>query len=95
MKKYVGKEYADIVLQLAWKYRNENYTAGSGRMHNAMCRTLETMDKYAANINRMGYMMYSDSVECMLEYITVLMDTGCEFPQQELQQLYDHLKGSY
>lgn len=95
MKKFVNKKYTDIILQLARKYKNENSSMAGGRVYCAMDRTLETMDKYVANINGMGYMMYSDSIECMLEYITVLMDTGCEFPQQELQQLYDHLKGLY
>lgn len=92
MKKYVDECYADIILQLAWKYRNENYSAGGGRMYNAMCRTLETMDKYAAHINRMGYMMHADSIDCMLEYIRRLLSEGCEFTAEELQRVYDHLK---
>lgn len=95
MKKFVDKQYTDIILQLARKYKNENPSMAGGRVYCAMDKTLETMDKYVANINGMGYMMYTESIECMLEYIATLMNIGCEFSLRELQRVYDHLKGLY
>ena len=91
MKKFVDKKYTDIILQLAWKYKNENPSLAGGGVYCAMDKTLETMDKYVANINGMGYMMYTESIDCMLEYITTLVNTGCEFTYSELQRVYDHL----
>ncbi|MBR5521664.1 MAG: hypothetical protein IKU54_06680 [Oscillospiraceae bacterium] len=91
MKKHVDKEYADIILQLAWKYKNENPAMKGGRVYSAMDRTLETMDKYVANINRMGYRMYDESVVCMLEYLATQTENNSWFTASELQRVRDHL----
>ncbi len=92
MKKYVDEKYADIILQLAWKYINENPSQKGSRLYSAMGRTLETMDKYVANINRMGYMMYTDSISAMMDYICLLADTDCGVDSDMLQRVYNHLK---
>ena len=92
MKKYVDEKYAVIILQLAHKYQNENSSCRGGAVYAAMDRTLSTMDIYTANINRMGYMMYTDSIAVMLDYIPGLVQQGCEFSTAELLSLYDYLK---
>lgn len=91
MKKYVDERYADIILQLAHKYQNENPSDKGGQVYSAMDKTLETMDKYTAHINRMGYMMHRESIYTMLEYIRGLIVSGCEFSAEELRQVYSYL----
>jgi len=92
MKKFVDERYADIILQLARKYKNENSSEEGDRVYSAMSRTLETMDKYVANINRMGYMMYTDSISAMVDYIELLLNADCGFDSGVLQRVYNYLK---
>lgn len=90
-KRYIPEKYADDILQLAWKYKNENPDQKGWRMYEAMDRTLETMDKYAALINNMGYMMYKGSVLYMAEYIDCLLENESGFSKNKLSEIRDYL----
>ncbi len=68
-KKFIDEKYADIILVLAHKYINENPDKKGTERFFRMEKTLETMDKYWAYINRMGFMMYEKSIEAMIEYL--------------------------
>ncbi len=68
-KKFIDEKYADIILVLAHKFINENTDKKGTWQFARMEKTLETMDKYWAYINRMGFMMHQKSMEAMIEYI--------------------------
>ena len=83
-KKFIERKYADTILQLAWKFKHENPDMKNTPAYSAMDRTLETMDKYVAYINNMGFMMYEISIFHMAEYIGQLTGKECGFSSDEL-----------
>ncbi len=91
-KRFIEEKYADDLLVLAHKYINENPDKKGTGDFKSMEKTLETMDKYWAYINRMGFMMHQSSIVTMKKYIAVLLDTQCEFEHVILEEILDYLK---
>ncbi len=91
-KRFIEEKYADILLVLAHKFINENPDKKDTAGFKAMEKTLETMDKYWAYINRMGFMMYEASIQAMKEYLKELAVGECEYTPRQLTELSAYLE---
>ena len=68
MKKFIKEKYADILLQICCEYKNTHPTS-MDRMAQAVDRSLETLDKYSNYILGMGYMVETEDIPYLKEYI--------------------------
>ena len=90
MKKYIKEKYADLLLQICAEYKNTN-RENTGRMALAVNRSLETLDKYSCYILGMGFMVDTDDIPFLKEYITSLVDSGAVFSAPVLKDVYEYL----
>ena len=71
MKKFIKEKYADLILQLCAHYKNTKPKA-TGRTALAVNRSMETLDKYSCYILGMGYMVDTEDIPFLKEYILSL-----------------------
>lgn len=88
-KRYIEEKYADMIMQLAAKYRN-THTADHP-LSFAMDRALETMDSYVAFINNMGFTMYEISIKAMIEYIDEILVEDVSFDKELMLEIRAYL----
>ena len=90
MKKFIKEKYADILLQICSEYKNTHSTAGD-RMAQAVDRSLETLDKYSNYILGMGYMVETEDIPYLKEYLLQLKKDEQMFSQDVLADTYRYL----
>ena len=90
MKKFIKEKYADRILQICAQYKN-TFPASTDRMAQAVNRSLETLDKYSCYILGMGYMVDTEDVPFLKEYIQQLVDKKEVFSRDILMDVYDYL----
>ena len=90
MKKFIKEKYADILLQICCEYRNTHPTAGD-RMAQAVERSLGTLDKYSNYILGMGYMVETEDIPYLKEYIVTLEKGEKLFSRDLLADTYRYL----
>ena len=89
MKKFIKEKYADLVLQLCAHYKNSNPKA-TGRTALAVNRSMETLDKYSCYILGMGYMVATEDIPFLKEYILSLRGEDV-FSEQMLADVVEYL----
>ena len=89
MKKFIKEKYADLVLQLCAHYKNSNLKA-TGRTALAVNRSTETLDKYSCYILGMGYMVDTEDIPFLKEYILSLRGENV-FSEQMLTDVVEYL----
>ena len=89
MKKFIKEKYADLVLQLCAHYKNSNPKA-TGRTALAVNRSMETLDKYSCYILGMGYMVDTEDIPFLKEYILSLRGENV-FGEQILTDVVEYL----
>ena len=89
MKKFIKEKYADLVLQLCAHYKNSNPKA-TGRTALAVNRSMETLDKYSCYILGMGYMVDTEDIPFLKEYILSLRGENV-FSEQILTDVVEYL----
>lgn len=90
MKKFIKEKYADILLQICCEYENTHPTAGD-RMAQAVERSLGTLDKYSNYILGMGYMIETEDIPYLKEYIVELEKDEKLFSRQVLTDTHRYL----
>ena len=90
MKKFIKEKYADLLLQICAQYVNANPNA-TGRTAQAVARSMETMDKYSCYILGMGYMVDTQDIPYLKEYIQLLMNDKGLLEEGQLAEVYSYL----
>ena len=90
MKKFIKEKYADILLQICCEYRNTHPTADD-RTAQAVDRSLGTLDKYSNYILGMGYMVETEDIPYLKEYLLQLKKDEQMFSQDVLADTYRYL----
>ena len=90
MKKYIKENYADLVLQICAHYKN-THPKSADRTSQAVDRSLGTLDKYSCYILGMGYMVDTEDIPFIKEYINLLIDSKDLFSGEKLADVYEYL----
>ncbi len=90
MKKFIEEKYADLVLQVCSHYKN-SFPASTDRTAQAVQRSLGILDKYSCYILGMGYMLETEDIPYLKEYITELAKENQLFKTDVLEKINDYL----
>ena len=89
MKKFIKEKYADLILQICAHYKN-TFPHSTDRTAKAVNSSLETLDKYSCYILGMGYMVDTDDIPLLKEYILSLKGENV-FSDQVLIDVCEYL----
>ncbi len=90
MKKFIKEKYADRLLQLCSHYKN-THPDSCDRLTQAVERSLGTLDKYSYYILGMGYMVETEDIPYIKQYIMCLKEKSEMFSADVLTDLYEYL----
>ena len=90
MKKFIKEKYADLILQVCTHYKN-TFPHSIDRMAKAVNNSLDTLDKYSCYILGMGYMIDTDDIPYIKEYIATLIKNGTEANSEKLADICEYL----
>lgn len=90
MKKFITEKYADLILQVCTHYKN-TFPDSTDRTAKAVNNSLDTLDKYSYYILGMGYMVETDDIPYLKEYITTLIESREVASWEKLADVCEYL----